>query len=689
MPGLKKRPLSAEAVALDLPAVLDENRRRNRILFEHYNPITGEAAVGPRFDVTIAPGLVWRLPETMRQLDLVQSILEAGSLHALAELLDLAPSTMMAALRELRIDHDFEFWCALCVTIETKKDGNRPFVLNRPQRKLLREYERQRLAGLPIRVVLLKARQWGGSTCTQLYMAWIQLRHKRNWNAFVCALDKGQAIRIRSMYALMASYYPADVGTVSMVGYGGHSNVKWIRERECIMGVASVERPDAVRSYTYQMLHLSEVGLWPSTEKVNAESFAQGLAGALVNAPYTFCCLESTAKGVGNFFHRVWQRAEKGVEAVDEDAAGDPKGRYAPVFVAWFDSEEYVSELGVSPEQFIGSMSEYDWTLWELGATLEQINWYRLRQEEPGMDDEWRMRSEFPSTADEAFQSSGRRYFPKAYVLQARQACEKPRWIGNLDADAQLGRGALANIRFHPGPRGFVRVWTPPGKSGLERPGYRYTNRYAAFADVGGTTEKADYSTVKVIDRIMTLWGGVPQVCAVWHGHLDQDLFAWEAARLAKWYHNALLAVEINSLDRDGGDEVRGREADHSYTVLDEIVEHYDNLFYRTEPEKDFDRYRGLVGFQTNKKTKPMILNALKAALRDGLYEEREQEACDEFDMYEVKPNGSFGAVAGQHDDRVITTAGAVWLALKHMDPVREVPRREASIIKTASAARF
>ena len=47
-------------------------------------------------------------------------------------------------------------------------------------------------------------------------------------------------------------------------------------------------------------------------------------------------------------------------------------------------------------------------------------------------------------------------------------------------------------------------------------------------------------------------------------------------------------------------------------------------------------------------------------------------EACDEMDYYEQKPDGSMGAVDGQHDDRVITTAGVVWLTLQ-MPPVAEV----------------
>lgn len=66
--------------------------------------------------------------------------------------------------RRLRCRHDFEYWCAECVKIKHKTLGTTvPFVLNRPQRRVLSVMEDDRTAGRPIRIMLLKARQWGGS----------------------------------------------------------------------------------------------------------------------------------------------------------------------------------------------------------------------------------------------------------------------------------------------------------------------------------------------------------------------------------------------------------------------------------------------------------------------------------------------------------------------------------------------
>lgn len=80
---------------------------------------------------------------------------------------------------EREYTEDFERWCRECVSVTDKLTGAVvPFVLNAPQRRLAAVMEEQRRAGKPVRVILLKARQWGGSTLVQVYMAWMQLvRH--------------------------------------------------------------------------------------------------------------------------------------------------------------------------------------------------------------------------------------------------------------------------------------------------------------------------------------------------------------------------------------------------------------------------------------------------------------------------------------------------------------------------------
>ena len=650
-----------------------ENKNRWTELTAAYDPFTGEGSKIERFPLRISVNAVVNLPANVGLEDnyLVSLIRQHGGIDDLADYLDsmnglekFSREAIYAQFDALRCGQDFEFWTYSCVKIETKKDGIQPFVLNYQQRLLVAEFEKQRRAGVPMRFIMLKHRQWGGSTLTQIYMAWIQIYHKTSWHSMIIADVKNKAHHIRAMYERMAKHHPTSVTysatglkKLKLIPYARTDNFRILDGRNCVIGVASVENPDAPRSFTLHLLHLSEVGLWKSTANNSAEDLAQSLYGTLVDAPMTFCMKESTGKRMGTYFHKQWQQAEKG-EIPD-----------VPIFMEWFRDGQYVKPVA-DAAAFFKTLNDYEKFLWSKGATLEHICWYRAKLREMG--DEFRMKSEYPTTPQEAFQAAGSRRFAAEIVHKARKNCRKPLMIGELYGKSMKGKAALADISFSPAANGKLQIWTMPNALGVERPNKRYTNRYCAFADIGGTTEEADYFSITVLDRLMRAFGGVPHVCAEFHGHIDPDLFAWYAARLCKWYNNAYLAVEVNSLATDKGDDDRGYSPDHSSTVLDEIKEFYDNLFYRVKPQQMQDRWDGIIGFHTNKSTKPMIIDALNAALRDEAYEERNWAACDEFDMYEIKPDGKLGATDGNHDDRVISRAGAIWLS-DTMDAVREI----------------
>src|SRR5262249_59037905 len=78
------------------------------------------------------------------------------------------------------------------------------------------------------------------------------------------------------------------------------------------------------RSSTIQLFHGSEVAFWPF-----ADTHAAGILQAVPNEDNTEIILESTANGIGNFFHQAWRDAEAG------------KNDYIAIFVPWFWQEEY------------------------------------------------------------------------------------------------------------------------------------------------------------------------------------------------------------------------------------------------------------------------------------------------------------------------------------------------------------
>lgn len=643
----------------------EENKRRLAQKHQPYNPLSGEGSPLPRFRFELSKEQFLWLPEQMKDEPVVASLAAFSSLEQYARAKgwgEVTPGNVQDTLNvilPLRFKYDFEFWASTCVVIRDKISGEEMlFKLNRSQRKLLARLERQRLAGKPIRAILLKARQWGGSTLIQIYMAWIQIFWKVNWNSAVIADVEDQANNIRGMYSLMANRHPDYVQSVTLKPYERSQKTRVMKERGNIIAVGSMQKPEGLRSFDFKMAHLSETGLWKETKGKKPEDLAQAIRAGIPNVPYSMVVVESTAKGVGNFFHREWLSAKNhgGLE------------KYEPVFVGWHEIEMYEekvtqAEIGDLLKRF----TEYHWWLWDYcGATLDAIKWYMNFKERENYDD-WRMQSEFPSDDVEAFQSTGHRAIPQPLVAYARSTCEPPALVGEVTGRAINGEQALQSLRFVEDHTGRLQIWALPDPLPVK-------NRYCVFVDIGGRTRLADYSVIKVFDRYWMLEGGKVEVVALWRGHLDQDLVAWKAAQIGAFYNDALLAVESNSLRKEKQDT----EGSHFLTVLNEIAPFYPNLYTRTSPDRVREGAPTMYGFHTGEGTRTMIITTLIAALRDQAYTERHAVTCDEMDTFEVTATGKFEAVEGNKDDCVITTAGGVWLALKHMEPVQLIEPRKA-----------
>lgn len=637
---------------MDVNKIIKENKRRLEEFNTPYDQLTGFGSKVPRKKLSyvgLMGPITLYLPESIFSDPIVYELSITGSIEELLRLSGQPSSTenieaVETHLTDTRLDHDFEFWAIVCATIQDKISKRPiPFRLNRPQRRLVATLEKMRMAGAPIRLILLKARQWGGSTLVQMYMAWIQLRLRTSWHSAIVADVDDQARNIRNMYQRLSKSYPEEAGRISWRPFAGSTKTRIIHQRDCIVGIGSAQKPESLRSFDFAMLHLSEVGLWKDTALKSAADLAQALQATVPDTKDTLVVLESTAKGIGNYFHRQWLNAERGLSA------------YVKFFVPWFEIEMYQKQVP-DYKDFIKSWGDYEKFLWQLGATIEGIYWYVSTK--IGYDyDDWRMKSEYPSTAEEAFQSSGYRVFAPVYVKKAEANCTDPLFIGEV-FPAVKGADSLKDPRIEKADKGSLYVWALPDKT------IEVTDRYCVFVDIGGRSEKADFSVIKVFDRYWMMDGGVPEVVAVWHGHIDQDLLAWKAAQIAKLYNNALLAVESNSLTK------KKTEGDHFLTILDEIADHYDNLYAREDHERIRTDIPRKYGFHTNSATKPMIINFLNAALRDNLYIEKDIRACHEMDTYEVKSDGSYGAIDGTHDDHVIVTAGGTWLSYNMPLPV-------------------
>lgn len=657
--------------------ILQENECRIALYFRDYDRITGDPSgeVVPRISFKYNQH-TFHLPAEMLKLPLYKELQNSSPEKIITKYTGDSNPEKEKQFHEGfyrdRLKHDFEFWCYLCVKIQDKLTKRPiPFKLNRGQRRLIGKFEEMRVKRLPIRVILVKARQWGGSTAIQIYMLWLQLFHYVNWHSAIITQYKQQAANIRAMISKVIATYPNEIHSITLTGYEGMTGIKYIPQRGCIIGTGSAENPDALRSFDFAMLHLSECGLWKSTLTKNADDLVQSLYATVPDVPGSFIVMESTAKGIGNFFHLQYQAAVNGESDLQA------------VFVPWFEIEMYAAfkrgtqgeilhdskGLPLSqikdPEKLIRSMTDYEKIQWYAGATLEGIYWYRSYKKGKRYND-FQMKSEFPTTADEAFQSNSARYYEEDYVIRCRKTCKDPEFIGNIRGYAVTGPEALKNIQFTEDSNATFAIWEKPEII----PGEKITNRYLVTVDIGGKHYKSDWSTINVFDRMMLSDpNGALERVATYIGHIDHDILAWKAAQIATWYDNALLVIESNTLEtRDRKKSESVYEGDHFFTVLNEIADVYDNLYVReNDPDKTKDGIQFKFGWHTNKRTKYLAYDRSRAAIRDGEYIERDRRCVDEMAWLEVKPDGSLGAIDGQHDDIIDPTAIAIYVSSEEM----------------------
>lgn len=642
--------------------IIKENEQRKANINTPYDPYTGTDGSVERFvfEIDDAPMQRQNIPITMQKEPIVIAIKKSGTLFKTAKNIfqnnkKKNSIEIWRAFTIIRCKHDFEFWAATQIKIVHKLTGQLvPFILNRAQRFYLNVLETLRIANVPIDIILLKSRQWGGSTLTQFYMLWIQLFWKKNWNSVICADVDDQAKGVLGMIDRAIQEYDTFITfgiNIELKPYMRTDSTRILSEGKSTISVGSAQHPEKIRSQNISMAHLTEVGLWKKTLGKKPEDLAQAIFGSIYSAPYTIKIMESTAKGTGNYFHRTWLKAV------------NHKNNFTPVFIPWFMNDFYFETIENAAE-FIATMTDDDKRLFELGATLEQIKWYNKKSKE--FDDQWRMMSEFPSTATEAFQSTGHRFYDLKYIDELRKGVIDPIKVGEIIGDDTNGIEALNNLRFESTVTGFLHMWIDVDNT------VDMSERYLVVVDIGGISSKADNSVICVFDRYwMHEAGGLPEVAAEWCGHIDHDLLAWKSAQIAKYYQNALLVVESNTL------ETEKTEGNHFNTILSEIAGVYDNMYRRTKAEQLVKGGEIKYGFHTNTSTKPMVCDFQKEVLRDGLYIEHCAEAVDEHETFEVKDNGKLEAVDGCHDDRHITRAIGNYFNYKVMSYPKFITKEE------------
>jgi hypothetical protein len=325
-------------------------------------------------------------------------------------------SLMTDREREIRrhLRSNLDSYATKCLRIRTKAGSIEPLAFNRAQRFIHEQLEAQRVRLGYVRALILKGRQQGCSTYVggRFYH---KATHRRGVRVFILTHEQDATDNLFGMANRFHEHCPALVKPQT-----GAANAKELYFDLLDSGykVGTAGTKAVGRSQTIQLFHGSEVAFWPF-----AETHASGVLQAVPDQPDTEVILESTANGLGNYFHNAWRDAETG------------KSEYIAIFVPWYWQDEYQKPV---PEGFALDAEETEYA-GLYGLTFEQMAW--RRQKILDLRDPILFKQEYPATAAEAFQMSGHDSFiPPALVAKARKSeCEPsgplvvgfdPAWMG-------------------------------------------------------------------------------------------------------------------------------------------------------------------------------------------------------------------------------------------------------------------
>lgn len=317
----------------------------------------------------------------------------------------------------LKLKKDYIHYASKCLRIRTKSKSIEPLIFNKAQNYVHEKIEHQKLITGKVRAIILKGRQQGISTYVGGRYYHITT-HSFGTQAFILT----HALDATNNLFKMSQRYHENCPTI--VRPEATTN----NSKELIFGgldsgykVGTAENKAVGRSSTIQLFHGSEVAFW-----ANAADHAKGILQAVPSEPGTEVIFESTANGVGNYFHQQWQLAEAGLSD------------FIAIFVPWFWQTEYQRDPGI---EFY--LTEKEEELIELyGLSLAQLAWRRYKIVElsvGGDDGELGFMQEYPNTAVEAFMTSGEDSFIKPIDVSHARVCETD-GFGALVIGADIAR---------------------------------------------------------------------------------------------------------------------------------------------------------------------------------------------------------------------------------------------------------
>lgn len=298
-------------------------------------------------------------------------------------------------LRALK--YNLQYFARNCLKIKTKDSKIIPFEFNRSQEYFHNICEQELKKHGRVRVIVVKGRQSGIST----YVA-ARFYHKTSTskarNTFILSHESSTTQKLFQIVKLYNEKNP-----IAPKVRRSNANELLFEDLASQYYVGTAGSGEVGRGGTVQLFHGSECAMWRNTDDIET-----GLMESIPDMDGTEIILESTAKGLGNYFHRMTMDALKGING------------YRVAFLPWFWMDEYEEDID---SDFIPTDEEQEYAQTYLGEYSEErqrrkLAWRRAKINRYGSD--WKFKQEYPSNVSEAFQTSGDTLIKSSDIVKAR-----------------------------------------------------------------------------------------------------------------------------------------------------------------------------------------------------------------------------------------------------------------------------
>jgi hypothetical protein len=520
--------------------------------------------------------------------------------------------------------------------IRTKDGRLVPFVMNKPQRYIYDVIKDLKSHGKKVRLLILKSRQVGGSTFS-VALGSQKAMTKKNYQFAIIAHN---AESTSNLFEMSKRFYDnlnyLQPETKANNGYELVFNNDKGTGLDSKILCKTAGSTGGTRSFSLNFVLMSEIDHWAG----DIEAQYNAIMASVSNDDDSYVIVESTPKGY-NLLKKLW----------DND-----KNSFTKIFIPWYMLEEYAYPV---PEGFkIDSDVSHYGVESELKALYnlsdEQIQFRRETIDDVCSGNLDLFHQEYPSNPDECFLHSGISVFHKEDIaIQLTKAKNiEPFSVGKFEYKIVRYKDSdeLTDIKWVPDKNGFITIHTAPEV--LKKPlidnseidkstAYYYVGHpaYVIGADTAGSGE--DYYAAKVINTYND-----KSVATIHVQKIDEDLFAHQLYCLGKYYYNALIGVEIN----------------YSFGVCNVLNDlHYPSIYRRERFDSVDGQISDEVGFRTDRKSKPLMINNLITTFRKSYDKELDPKTLNELLTFSLEDNGTYKAARGFHDDLVMS------LAIAHM----------------------